>query len=143
MLAVSKVAATEEKSRFSGSFPFLTIPYTSCAVFLGHVLASWNPKTLGAVPSYYSAASPRELVPLIVAVDGSTREEEAVRRKEYGVGFALNRTEKQPGLATETNLEYRKLAQSSKAVIRRWRGGSSKNNQSPCLSCTSPRCRGN
>ena len=55
------------------------MPYTPCAVFFGQVLASWNPKTLGAVPSYYSAASPRELVPLIVAVDGLTREEEAVR----------------------------------------------------------------
>ena len=48
MLAVSKVAATEENQGFCGSFPFLTIAYTSCAVIFGHVLASWNPKLLGA-----------------------------------------------------------------------------------------------
>jgi hypothetical protein len=38
---LSKVAATEEKSRFSGSFPFLTIKYAPRAVIFGHVLAAW------------------------------------------------------------------------------------------------------
>jgi hypothetical protein len=44
---VSRVAATEEKSRFYGSFPFIAIAHTLRAVFFGHVLASWNPKNIG------------------------------------------------------------------------------------------------
>jgi hypothetical protein len=47
VLAFSTVAATEENQGFSGSFPFLTIAYTPRAVIFVHVLASWNPKTLG------------------------------------------------------------------------------------------------
>jgi hypothetical protein len=42
VIAFSKVAATEEKLRFSRSFPFLTIAYTSRAVIFGHVLATWK-----------------------------------------------------------------------------------------------------
>jgi hypothetical protein len=40
-IAFSTVAATEEKSRFSRSFPFLTIAYTLRAV-VSHVLSSWK-----------------------------------------------------------------------------------------------------
>jgi hypothetical protein len=52
VLAVSKVAATKEKPRFYRSFPFFTIAYTPCAVIFGHVLASWNPKSLGVSNGY-------------------------------------------------------------------------------------------
>jgi hypothetical protein len=51
VLAVSKVAATEEKSRFYLSFPSLTIAYTPSVVIFGQILASWNPKFLGLICS--------------------------------------------------------------------------------------------
>ena len=46
-ICLFKSAATEKNEVFL-FFPIPTIAYTLCAVFLGHVLASWNPKILGA-----------------------------------------------------------------------------------------------
>ena len=60
MLAVSQVAATEEKLRFYGSFPFLTIAYTSRAVIFGHVLVTWNPKILGVMLAISSLVPERQ-----------------------------------------------------------------------------------
>jgi hypothetical protein len=47
VLALSTVAATEEKQGFLIFSPFLTLAYMSRAVIFGQVLASWNPDMLG------------------------------------------------------------------------------------------------
>jgi hypothetical protein len=39
------------KSRVLHSFPFLIVVYRSRAIIFGHVLASWNPKTLSPLPN--------------------------------------------------------------------------------------------
>jgi len=63
VLAFSTVAATEENQGFLRSFPFLNIAYTLRAVIFGHVLASWNPKSLGA-----TNGSTAQMVSVLLAI---------------------------------------------------------------------------